>query len=413
MWRAAVMMMLILGAACGVGFPAAPRQGGPPWTELTSEHFTVWTDAEPARVHQLIRRMERVRHVTAGVAYPTAPTSGRSLAIVLRTDAELSQVNNTGEARAFANEASGPLWQPLVVLSLDSAEHRTVAHELTHLISCSVIHHQPRWLAEGMAAYFEGMQLDIERTTVTLGAAPARYGRSVPIVPIPRLFDWGGISSATEEYALYHTAWALFAFLINERRNQLAHYLWLIDRTGDPANGPWRLQQRRAWDKAFPSLPIEDLDGTLRDWLVNGRHVELRFYIDPKDTPITVRRLGDADAHAIRALAFGGPTPAQEARERVEIAEALAVEPTNVLAWVLKALRGDKPTVDLGRSITAAHPDDWRAWWLATGALEDAHGDPSELEAARGRACALIARNRALVAPPRLCPTRSAGQSSR
>jgi len=372
----------------------------------------VWTDAEPARDHQLIRRMERIRHVTAGIAYPSAPTSGRSLAIVLRTDAELVQVNNIGEARAFAYPAVGPLWQPMVVLSLASAQHDTVAHELTHLVSFAVIHHQPRWLSEGMAAYFEGMQLDADRTTVTLGAA-RHYGHNMPLVPIPQLFNWGGMSSAVEEYALYHTAWALFAFLINEHRAELAHYLWQVDRVGDPVAGPLRLQLRRAWDESFPTLRLEDLNGTLRDWLLYGRHLVRKFNIDPKDNPISVRRLSDADAHAIRAVAFGGPSPVQRARERTELDEALAAEPTNPLAWVLKRSPGEKPTADLGRSIAAAHPDDWRAWWLATAALEDAHADPSELDSARGRACALVAQNRALVAPPRLCPAGSADQSSR
>jgi len=56
--------------------------------------------------------------------------------------------------------------------------------------------------------------------------------------------------------------------------------------------------------------------------------------------------------------------------------------------------------------------DDWRAWWLATAALAIADGDPSELDRARNQACALIAQNRALVAPPRLCPAHGIHQSS-
>ena len=31
-------------------------------------------------------------------------------------------------------------------------------------------------------------------------------------------------------------------------------------------------------------------------------------------------------------------------------------------------------------------------------------GDPAELDHSRGQACALLASNRAVVAPPRLCP---------
>lgn len=277
-----------------------------------------------------------------------------------------------------------------------------MVHELTHLVSFAVIHHQPRWLAEGMATYFESAQFAEDGTIVTLGIAPAYY-ESSPI-PISKLFDWRRKSSLTVERRLYQTAWALFSFLINEHKAELAHYLWLIDHTGDPADGPWWQQQQRAWSNGFPSLPVEEVDHKLRQWLSDGSHRVLKFYVHAKDAPITGRRLSDADTYAIRSYLFGGPTPAQRARGRVECSQALALEPTNVLARVIEVVDGEKPTLAIGRAIAAAHPDDWRAWWLATMALKDAHGDPSELDHARNQACELIARNRALVAPPQLCP---------
>ncbi len=405
MWRVVVLAMLELSAACA-RFPAAPAEGGPVWTELTSAHFTVWTDADPSRVCELIRKMERFRHVAAAVAYPTTPSSGRALAVVVRNDQELSEINNGGEARAFSIDAMPPLWQPIVLLSLSGSEQRTLVHELTHLISFSVIHHQPRWLAEGMAAYFEGAQLDANQATVTLGAAPLRYGNSARMAPVAKLFDWNRTLPSRVEIPLYQTAWALFAFLINEHKAELAHYLWLIDRTGDPSGGSWRDQQQRAWDNGFPSLPVEQLDARLDDWLEHGSHHELSFYVRPTDMPVTARRLSDADAYAVRSLLLDGPTPEEQARGRAERSQALAREPTNVLAWCLRLVYGEQPTIDVGRAIAAAHPGDWRAWWLATIALEEGGGDPAELDHARGQACALLARNRALVAPPRLCPRR-------
>jgi hypothetical protein len=228
-----LLMMLALCFGCRPQFPAAPRDGGPPWTELTSKHFTVWTDADPARVLELIRQIERFHHVASAIAYPTAPSSGRALVIVLE------------------------------------------------------------------------------------------------------------------------------------------------------------------------------------DWIANGHHLELQFQIAMKDVPITARRLGDADAYAVRALILGGPTPAQGERARQEIEHALDVEPTNPLAWVFKTRGGGGINLQIAQTITAAHPEDWRAWWLATTSLENANGDPAEIDRARTRACALIAQNRALVAPPRLCPHRDGTPPSR
>ena len=167
-----------------------------------------------------------------------------------------------------------------------------------------------------------------------------------------------------------------------------------------------REQQRHTWNEGFPSLPVEQVDSKLEDWMAHGRHLELEFQIALKDAPVTARRLGDGDTYAVRALVLGGPTPAQRERAREEIEHALSVEPTNPLAWVLKTRSSGRIDIQVAQSITAAHPEDWRAWWLATTSLENAKGDPAELDRARTRACALIAQNRALVAPPRLCPGR-------
>jgi uncharacterized protein DUF1570 len=405
--------ILALCFGCRPQFAAAPKDGGPRWTELTSEHFTVWTDGDPARALDLIRQFERFHHVASVVAYPTAPSSGRALAIVVRNDEELSVVNNGGEARAFASSAGWPLWQPVVVLSLTASEQRTVVHELVHLVSYAVIHHQPRWLSEGMATYFESMQLDPGLSTVTVGAAPLRYGSRGRMVPVSELFDWNQNNLNAEEVPLYQTAWALFSFLINEHRAELAHYLWLIDRTGGLAKDTWRQQQRHTWNEAFPSLPVEQVDSKLEDWIAHGRHLELQFQVAFKAAPITARRLGEADTYAVRALVLGGPTPAQRERAREEIEHALVAEPTNALAWVLNTRVGGRIGTQVAQSITAAHPEDWRAWWLATTSLENAHGDPAELDRTRTRACALIAQNRALVAPPRLCPGRDGTPPSR
>lgn len=112
-----VVLVVALAAACA-RFPLAPAEGGPVWTELTSEHFTVWTDADPSRVWELTRTMERFRHLVAGVVYPTTPSTGRALAIVVGNDQELSAITSTGEPRATSSDAMPPLWQPIVLLSL-------------------------------------------------------------------------------------------------------------------------------------------------------------------------------------------------------------------------------------------------------------------------------------------------------
>jgi hypothetical protein len=416
MRRVVVHVILALLPACAAGLPSTPSRAETRWIELTSEHFTVWTDAEPPRARELVRKMEHLRHVVSRIAYPTSPTQGRSLVILLRNDQELRAFDFRGEARAYSSLAAPPLWQPVMVLSLTSGEDgdRLLAHELTHVVSSSVIHEQPRWLAEGMAEFFETMQLNDERTTVMVGAPPRVFMMPSPLVrpvPIAQLFAWRGLSSYVREYSLYAKSWALFAFLLNEHPNELAHYLWLIDRTGDPANGALLDQQQRAWDVAFPSLPVAALDEVLGQWIEDGSHMMLKFLVKRSHWPVVARWMTDADVYAVRALMLADG--AQQRRQREELAASLAAEPTNVLAWVVKVSLGEKLPIEDARALAAAHPDDWRAWWLATTALSEAQGDPAEVEHGRGKACQLIEQNRAVIAPPWLCPPRLAPRPPR
>jgi len=413
------MTVLALGAwmACGAALPAVPGQGGPPWIELTSEHFTLWTDAGPARGRELIREIEHLRQVVAGVAFPAAREAGHSLVIALRDDAELSALSPTGEPRAFAVPARPPLWQPMIVLSAFTNSTRaelTIAHELTHLVSFAAIHHQPRWLAEGMAQFFETMQLDAESTSVDVGVAPEVRGQPVRIahlVPISNLLAWQMLGSAAEERGLYSTSWAFFTFLINAHRPELARYLALLDAPDDTATPASRPEQReRAWRTAFSSLSDTELDGQLRQWLVSGHHVVLHVRVRVRDWPTSQRALSDAEVYAMRALLHSGP--AAEHQQQAELAAAIGAEPTNVIARLLRLEHGGGVTPDEGRAIAAAHGDDWRAWWLAAIALSRGAASPQEIDAARTKACALLAQNPALVAPPSLCADRGLEPSS-
>ena len=397
-----------LWTACGAALPAVPGQGGPPWVELTSEHVTLWTDAGPASGRELIRAIEHLRQVVAGVAFPDVPAGGHSLVIALRDDAELSALSPTGEPRAFAVPASPPLWQPMIVLSAFTNSSRaelTVAHELTHLVSFAAIHHQPRWLAEGIAQFFETVRLDPDSTAVDVGVAPENRGqpaRIAHLVPISSLLTWQSLGSAADERGRYSTSWALFTFLINQRPSELARYLTLLDASDSAASPASRADQHeRAWRTVFP-MPDTELDGQLRQWLVSGHHIVLHVRVRVRDWPTSQRALSDADVYALRALLHATPTAANQ--QQAELAAALAAEPTHVLATLIGVSRGRAVTPDEARAITAAHGDDWRAWWLAEMALAKPPADPSERDAARAKTCELIAQNPALVPPPSLCP---------
>lgn len=405
-----------MAVACGAAVPPVPSKGGPAWTELTSEHFTVWTDAPPEQARDLVRAMEHLRQVVVGVAFPSVPAGGRMLVIALRDDDELTEFSRTHQPRAYAVPASAPVWQPVIVLSAFSNLGRgdlTPAHELTHAISFAVIHHQPRWLSEGMAQFFETVALGGNGPTVDVGVAPNWRGqpqRMAHLVPVTRLFQWQDTSK--HEASEYSTAWALFTFLMNRDRAGLLRYLQILQREARSRSATSQAEAEAWWAEAFPSLPLGEVDLELRQWLLSGNHTVMHFTVEERRWPIAERALGDADAYAARAmLRF---RIAQNDQARADAAAALAAEPTNVLARLVLTINGkQRPTIEEARAMVAAHPGDWRAWLLDALVISDAHGDAAEQEAARTRSCALAAHNPALVVPSGLCPADAARRESR
>jgi hypothetical protein len=408
--RAMRCALVLLGAglvACRGPVPPVPGEGGPPWIELTSPHFTIWTDADPGRVRALAQRMERLHQLVSGAVFPTAPADGRELAIVLRDDLELRAFSDTEQARPFAREPRFPLWQPMIVLSAAGRPgdlEVAVAHELIHAISFGVVHHQPRWFGEGMATYFETVGLDPGLATAVIGGAPT--GRTVRVshlLPIAELFEW--TRATQDETRQYITAWALFWFLSNQHRAELQRYMDLLD-AADPEIEQRPDLARRIWDRAFPTMSYGEVDRELRDWLFNGMHREQEFRFATRDRAAIERRLGDADAYAARGL-LRGLAGKRDAQARADVAAALAAEPSHVLARLLAvALDHTQVTADQARAMTRAHADDWRAWMLLALAIDAREVD--EVRAARAKACELIGENPALSPPPALCPPRGA-----
>jgi hypothetical protein len=403
MLRVAVVMVVEF-MACRAPVPPVPGKGGPAWIEMTSPHFTIWTDADPDRAREIMVKMERLRVLLVYAVFPTAPAEGRDLAIVLRDNAELRAFSTTDQIRPFAARVQLPLWQPMIVLSASSERGElevALAHELVHAISSGIIHHQPRWFAEGMATYFQTAGLDPKLVTVEIGGSPTGAQMSVDrLVPITELFEWTKITR--EESRQYLTAWALFWFLVNQHEAELQRYVHLLDDAGAEIEQRSDLA-RRTWDLAFPTLPFTAVDRALHDWLFNGKSYAVRrFRLKSGDRSTTERRLEDADVYAIRALLrhLAGRSDAQA---RADVAAALAAEPTHVLARLLAAaLDHAEITADEARAIAGAHEDDWRAWLLVVSAMSS--GQAAEAKAARARACEIAAANPALSPPPGLCP---------
>lgn len=389
---AAVALALI---GCGAAIPAVPSKGGPAWRELTSDHFTLWTDGSRDAAVELVQRMEDLRQAVVGVGFRGAGAQGRVLVIALRDSDEVGAYMPNDFAIAVASPSNSYIHQPLILLNVDTGgDFEIAAHELTHTISQVVIPKQPRWFAEGLASYFETIEIHRSEGKIDLGRAPMYRGEPViqhHLISLASLFACTELACA--DAGFYATAWALFTYLTNQHGAELARYeQGLIASPGNHA---------QAWADAFGNVPLETLEQEMRAWLSHGSHQVLHFNVTLKTWPVAERALGDADVYTARGLLryqFQG----REDAAKVEIDAALALDKTHPLARFLEyRLAKDKIDPEIAKATAEAHPDDWRAWLL----VADTAQSSDDAVAATRKSCELIAKNPAIAIEWQACAT--------
>ena len=363
---------------------SSPEANAPPesWRELTSEHFVIWTNASEARARALVQTIENLRQVVLGVSFFNKELKGRSLVIALRTVDEI-HLYVEQQFIAHAWSARSVLRQPVIALAAESLDdnRQIVTHELTHVIAFNVIVNQPRWFAEGIAGYFETIRLDEHHAKLDIGVpleGRLRLLQEKGITPIASVFACDQPACIDDRF--YATTWALFTYLLNQHPDELQTYMRQLVVT--PAE-----HQAQLWSQVFVDLPVSKVEQELIDWIRHGKVRVSQYSIALHDWPFTERPLTEADGLAAKGTIRYLLTPT--AAPSPEIARALALDPTNMLATMVQAAATGSVTADQARSVTAAHPDDWRAWSLAWRAATDR----SARNEAREKTCTLFDAN--------------------
>ena len=188
------------------------------------------------------------------------------------------------------------------------------------------------------------------------------------LLPLRALVACKDLRPSCADGHFYAAAWALFTYLMNTKPADVRTYIPLVE-----------------------SANLEELEADMKRWLVSGSHTVLHF--DARFPPYTVseRALGDADVYAARAL-LRLEFQQRGDLAKLEAAQAIAIDPTHVMANFV-VYRADKAiAVDRARAIAKAHPDDWRAQMLLAWTVRDGE----EARAALARGCELAAQNPAL-----------------
>jgi hypothetical protein len=372
--------------------PPLPSKGGPTWVEASSAHFTLWTDS-PERAHGLVQTMERLREVVFGTALFSGRDEGyRTFVIALANKEEVGEYLPK-EFQAYASSA-GALFQPVIVVAADSLDdrdhHRTLTHELTHVVSYGPLPTQPHWFSEALATFYETADLDGNR--VDLGKPTE--GRVSQLqrehtLPLAEMFACKEPSCMDGRF--YSNVWALFTFLATEHANELVDYMNQLAVTPES-------QQDALWARAFPSLAsLDEADHAFHAWIAHGKILVRQYTVKHGTWDVQDRPLTDADALAARGTAR---FVIDRDKLPVEITASIAADPNEIVARMIESRVSNGIPVDAARAIVAAHPDDWRAWFLLNRALHEG----SEAHDAYLKACELVAKSSVTV-PPKFCPS--------
>ena len=162
-----------LSAGCA-SFPRAADEGGRPWIQVDTPHFSLATDMDAAPARDLARTLEDWWAVmgialpqAGGAPHPGSAAHERLLVIALRSSGEREEVhyNLGGAFSAF------PLVPPAMSIgNFDSDLGReTLKHELAHALLYERLPRIPRWLTEGMAVYLQTADLNRQRGTAEWG----------------------------------------------------------------------------------------------------------------------------------------------------------------------------------------------------------------------------------------------------
>ncbi|TMQ07379.1 MAG: DUF1570 domain-containing protein [Deltaproteobacteria bacterium] len=406
-WGWAVSVLALV--ACAPGIPHLPSEGGPAWFEIRSEHFRLWTDDSVERGRKLVRDLERRREV---IASAMGKVSSRATAFVISVrSARERAVYVPVEFVGVAYGPNNPTGQSGILINADyKDDDHVVSHELAHVVSLGWFANLPPWLNEGIATYFEMVDVDNDDTSVKIGIPRSDRGdillRGRLVISVPELFACN--ERRCEDDTFYAASWAVVTLLLNEHYDQLARYLQRMNDLridtpatrwdGEPSDLPseqatgengdrfeqWKRGESAAWHDAFPDLPPEKLDAELTEWLRTGKVRVPRIDVVTREFPTTVRKLEDADVLAGRSWLRYRYTEDPTAALR-DAQAALALDRTNVLARITAITLTHEIAPDDARATATAHPDDWRALRLVERAL---HGT-SEGDAAIERLCAM------------------------
>jgi hypothetical protein len=308
--------------------PQSPAEGGPPWEEISTEHFTIETNWDHDEAVRLAREFEAGLRIMMKLAFRghTKPTT--KIRVFALTHDEFGQFSVLTRGRGGWDE-----FEPVVYWG-GGADWEAL-HELGHALSMSFVRDQPRWFAEGIAMYLQMIRYNERTGEAELGRCPPelRFVTRQDFMTLEQMWDWSPSERDTpREARQYATSWAIVHYLLDQRPDQfLAFERALVEHTAP----------RRAWKRIFPDLDSTGFKRAIDLYLAAFKCEMQKATIPPGSIAIARRPLRDADVLGLRAWLYislrgaADRTPEEDERlARENVARAVAEDPLSFgLAW--------------------------------------------------------------------------------
>jgi tetratricopeptide (TPR) repeat protein len=335
------------------------------WRALTSPHFVLYTNQGDFMARQVSEELERDVRVLQAIAFPRLSLPADRTDVVLMDGTQLRQLSGDSQVAGFFHASDDVTEEPHLLLvevppdgllaSLGRLRE-TVLHEFTHGFVRRSVPRAPAWLGEGLASYWETMEIETDAPEVIVGRPPRLGVLVVDWTPLGEI-----VASSQQFYArkdrspAYASAWGAVHYLMEQSPERLAAYEQALRQGRD---------EKAAWRDTIGIAP-EELDRRMRTLYAADAPLAHRA---PRPTlgasdPDAVRALLPADVHLLWARVARASDATAWARIQPEVARAaqLAPDTRDVIIWraQLEATQGQ-----LGVAATqlegalAAHPDD-------------------------------------------------------
>jgi hypothetical protein len=216
---AAGLALVLVG--CG---STCPRHDDRGWRELTTTHFRLRTDRDEAEARRVLEELETMRAALLNSFRAPADIDTGQVAVVA-----LGEGWGTLAGPLIDGVFSRPVFTPTVAIRAGSSVvgQTVVTHELVHFLDHHVHPAEPAWVGEGLATYFETLEI-----TGPSGARQATVGRPEPglVAAVQRghLMSVADLRAGTAAHdsrsPFYPSAWLAIHYLMNHRPEALRSY---------------------------------------------------------------------------------------------------------------------------------------------------------------------------------------------